>query len=135
MTKTDSRRRRTIVPLVKRENIDKEHEALLSKRTRLLAEIADLDARILEVEGLQRDLAIWFGEAPADRRIKGLVKQVDMMTEVLRDAKDPLGVSEIVAAVESRYGVRLKRTTISSMLTKMKSDQKLENANGKWSLK
>jgi hypothetical protein len=75
---------------------------------------ASLDAQLRAVRRLRR------GPAPparAGRREKGL-SQVDMAYDVLRKARGPLHISELLARLERTFGVAVDRESLVSSLTK-----------------
>jgi hypothetical protein len=74
---------------------------------------ASLDAQLRAVRRLRRGKPA--GEPP--RRLKGR-SQVDMAFDILKSARGPLHVSEILSRIESRFGVPVDRESLVSSLTK-----------------
>jgi hypothetical protein len=75
---------------------------------------ASLDAQLRAVRRLRR------GEprpAAAARRRKGR-SQVDMAYDILKSARAPLHVAEILSRLEARFGVAVDRESLVSSLTK-----------------
>ena len=74
---------------------------------------ASLDAQLRAVRRLRR------GESPPgpDRRPKGR-SQVDMAFDILKSARGPLHVSEILNRIETRFSVAVDRESLVSSLTK-----------------
>jgi len=74
---------------------------------------ACLDAQLRAVRRLRR------GE-PSDgaaRRAKGR-SQVDMAYDILKQARSPLHISELLTRIQSRFGVAVDRESLVSSLTK-----------------
>lgn len=55
---------------------------------------------------------------PVEKLKEKSTSQVDMVADVLRVAKRPLHINEIIDRVEATFGRRLDRETIVSMLVK-----------------
>jgi predicted transcriptional regulator len=73
---------------------------------------ASLDAQLRAVRRLRR------GESPAPaRRPKGR-SQVDMAFDILKKARGPLHVAEILTRIETSFGVAIDRESLVSSLTK-----------------
>jgi len=74
---------------------------------------ASLDAQLRAVRRLRK------GETLTDRpaRNKGL-SQVDMAYDVLKKARSPLHVSEILARIQAAFGVAVDRDSLVSSLSK-----------------
>ena len=74
---------------------------------------ASLDAQLRAVRRLRR------GEPAAHRpaRRKGR-SQVDMAFDILKSARGPLHISEILTRLEARFGVAVDRESLVSSLTK-----------------
>lgn len=74
---------------------------------------ASLDAQLRAVRRLRQ------GDAPAARatRNKGL-SQVDMAYDVLKKARSPLHVSELLDRIHAAFGVAVDRESLVSSLTK-----------------
>lgn len=71
-----------------------------------------LDAQLRAVRRLRR------GEpAPAGRQPKGR-SQVDMTYDILKSARGPLHIAEILRRIEARFGVAVDRESLVSSLTK-----------------
>ena len=71
---------------------------------------ASLEAQLRAVRRLRQ------GEAPLRRR-KGL-SQVDMAFDILKKARAPLHVSEILDRIRAQFGVAVDRESLVSSLTK-----------------
>jgi hypothetical protein len=74
---------------------------------------ASLDAQLRAVRRLRQ------GDSPAPRpaRSKGL-SQVDMAFDVLKKARSPLHVSQLLLRIRSSFGVSVDRESLVSSLTK-----------------
>jgi hypothetical protein len=73
---------------------------------------ASLDAQLRAVRRLRQ------GEpSAAPRRRKGL-SQVDMAFDILKKARSPLHVSQILDRIQSQFGVAVDRESLVSSLTK-----------------
>jgi hypothetical protein len=74
---------------------------------------ASLDAQLRAVRRLRR------GPVPPTRaaRVKGL-SQVDMAYDVLKKARGPLHVSDLLARIDRTFGVAVDRESLVSSLTK-----------------
>ena len=61
-------------------------------------------------------------KSPKTKRTKGVkekgMSNMDMATDILRRAQQPLHVSEIIAQVKARHGVDLDRESLVSALVK-----------------
>ena len=61
-------------------------------------------------------------KSPKPKRTKGVkekgMSNMDMATDILRRAQQPLHVSEIIAQVKARHGVDLDRESLVSALVK-----------------
>jgi hypothetical protein len=74
---------------------------------------ASLGAQLRAVRGLRQNPAA----AARPRREKGL-SQVDMAYDILRKARAPLHVSELLARIQASFGVAVDRESLVSSLTK-----------------
>ena len=83
-------------------------------RDTLLSTIADsLDAQLRAVRRLRK------GEKPgAELRQKPRLSQVDMAYDVLKKARSPLHISELLSRIQSTFGVRIDRESLVSSLSK-----------------
>ena len=74
---------------------------------------ASLEAQLRAVRRLRQ------GEEPATqpRKRKGL-SQVDMAFDILRKAKAPLHVSDILERIQAQFGIAVDRESLVSSLTK-----------------
>jgi hypothetical protein len=74
---------------------------------------ASLEAQLRAVRRLRQ------GEpaSPAPRRREGL-SQVDMAFDILKKARSPLHVSQILDRIQSQFGVAVDRESLVSSLTK-----------------
>lgn len=83
-------------------------------RNTLLSTIeASLDAQLRAVRRLRK------GEKPEPKaQRKPRLSQVDMAHDVLKKARSPLHVSELLARIQSTFGVRIDRESLVSSLTK-----------------
>lgn len=73
---------------------------------------ASLEAQLRAVRRLRQPPA-----TPAPRRRKGL-SQVDMAYDVLKKARSPLHVSDLLARIHSSFAVHIDRESLVSSLTK-----------------
>ena len=83
------------------------------KDTILTAFEASLEAQLRAVRRLRRGKP---AAGPAKRR-KGL-SQVDMAYDVLKKARRPLHVAEVLARIQAAFGVGVDRESLVSSLTK-----------------
>ena len=74
---------------------------------------ASLDAQLRAVRRLRRGKS----EADKPRRRKGL-SQVDMAYDVLKKARAPLHVNELLDRIRTQFGVAVDRESLVSSLTK-----------------
>ncbi len=72
-----------------------------------------LDAQLRAVRRLRRG-----AEAPIPSRRGPGLSQVDMAFDVLKKARTPLHVTELLKRIESSFGVRVDRESLVSSLTK-----------------
>jgi DNA-directed RNA polymerase delta subunit len=73
---------------------------------------ASLDAQLRAVRRLRH------GETAAAHRSRKGRSQVDMAYDVLKKARSPLHVSELLARIHSSFGVAVDRESLVSSLTK-----------------
>ncbi len=74
---------------------------------------ASLDAQLRAVRRLRK------GETPgAKEPRKSRLSQVDMAYDILKKARTPLHVSELLSRIQSVFGVRVDRESLVSSLTK-----------------
>jgi hypothetical protein len=73
---------------------------------------ASLDAQLRAVRRLRQ------GETPATPRSRKGRSQVDMAYDVLKKARSPLHVSELLARIQSSFGVTVDRESLVSSLSK-----------------
>ena len=73
---------------------------------------ASLDAQLRAVRRLRRE-----APATAARRPKGR-SQVDMAYDILKSARGPLHITELLPRIETRFGVAVDRESLVSSLTK-----------------
>jgi DNA-directed RNA polymerase delta subunit len=83
-------------------------------RNTLLSTIeASLDAQLRAVRRLRK------GEKPESKaQQKPRLSQVDMAYDVLKKARSPLHVSELLSRIQSTFGVRIDRESLVSSLSK-----------------
>ena len=74
---------------------------------------ASLEAQLRAVPRLRQGQA----ETPLPRRRKGL-SQVDMAFDILKRARAPLHVSDILERIHAQFGVAVDRDSLVSSLTK-----------------
>jgi hypothetical protein len=60
----------------------------------------------------------------SEKSARKRTSNLDMVEEVLLDAGKPLHVSEIIAAIEKEFGVRLDRDSLSSAIGKQTQKKK-----------
>lgn len=74
---------------------------------------ASLEAQLRAVRHLRR------GElSPAEPRRRQGLSQVDMAFDILKKARSPLHVSEILTRIQTQFGVTIDRESLVSSLTK-----------------
>lgn len=93
---------------------------------------ASLDAQLRAVRRLRRPAA----EPAPPRHRKGL-SQIDMAYDVLRKARSPLHVSEILARIQAAFGVAVDRESLVSSLSKKiaRADRFLRAAKNTFALR
>jgi hypothetical protein len=74
---------------------------------------ASLEAQLRAVRRLRQGPP----EAAAPRPLKGL-SQVDMAFDILKKARSPLHVSELLVRIQTQFGVAVDRESLVSSLTK-----------------
>jgi hypothetical protein len=74
---------------------------------------ASLEAQLRAVRRLRHDE----GSPAEPRRHKGM-SQVDMAFDILKKARSPLHVSEILDSIQTQFGVTVDRESLVSSLTK-----------------
>jgi hypothetical protein len=74
---------------------------------------ASLDAQLRAVRRLRKG-----GEEPAKPHRRRSMSQIDMAYDVLKMARSPLHVTELLAQIKARFGVSVDRESIVSSLTK-----------------
>lgn len=74
---------------------------------------ASLDAQLRAVRRL-RQAAPSSPRAPRQKRLS----QVDMAYDILKKARSPLHISELLARIHSQFGVRVDRESLVSSLSK-----------------
>lgn len=74
---------------------------------------ASLEAQLRAVRRLRQ------GEiAPAERRPRKGLSQVDMAFDILKKARSPLHVSQLLERIQTQFGVTIDRESLVSSLTK-----------------
>jgi len=74
---------------------------------------ASLEAQLRAVRRLRQGQP----EAPQSRHRKGL-SQVDMAFDILKKARSPLHISEILERIQAQFGTSIDRESLVSSLTK-----------------
>lgn len=77
-----------------------------------------LDAQLRAVRRLRRSGADSSKSRPRPRAAKRSRSQVDMAYDILREAAQPLHISELLAHIKSRFGLQVDRESLVSALTK-----------------
>jgi hypothetical protein len=75
---------------------------------------ASLDAQLRAVRRLRQGTPPYNPEVPGQ---KGL-SQVDMAFDILKKARSPLHISEILDRIQSQFGIAIDRESLVSSLTK-----------------
>ena len=93
---------------------------------------ASLDAQLRAVRRLRKGSA----DAPKPSRRSGL-SQVDMAYDVLKKARAPLHISDLLARIQSSFSVAVDRESLVSSLTKKvaRGDRFLRTAKNTFSLR
>lgn len=93
---------------------------------------ASLDAQLRAVRRLRQGAS----EPPRGRRKEGL-SQVDMAYDVLKKARSPLHISDILARIQAQFGVAVDRESLVSSLTKKvaRGDRFLRTAKNTFGLR
>ncbi|CAM3052174.1 hypothetical protein SPAN111604_01345 [Sphingomonas antarctica] len=102
---------------------------LSGERATLVARVDEI-ARAIEVETA---LLRYFpgGDAdgtPRTRTIRAMLK------EVLAEAGSPIGIRQMIDAMQARFGATVARTSISPILRKMLGRGEVEHVGDKWQL-
>lgn len=102
------------------------------KDTILAAFEASLDAQLRAVRRLRHP-----DTAPAPRRPRKGMSQVDMAYDILRKARTPLHVSELLARIRTSFGVSVDRESLVSSLSKKiaRGDRFLRTAKNTFALR
>ena len=104
--------------------------ATLSGQHAALVARTDEVARAIEVqEALLRYFPGGEGGAGAGTRTIR-----EMLKEVLADAGAPIGIRQMIDAMQTRFGVTVARTSISPILRKMLGRDEVEHVGDKWKL-
>lgn len=93
---------------------------------------ASLEAQLRAVRHLRR------GEtAPVERHLRKGLSQVDMAFDILKKARTPLHVSDILERIQTQFGVAVDRESLVSSLTKKvaRQDRFLRPEKNTFSLK
>jgi hypothetical protein len=93
---------------------------------------ASLEAQLRAVRRLRQ------GEtAPAEPRLRKGLSQVDMAFDILKKARTPLHVSDILDRIQTQFGVTVDRESLVSSLTKKvaRNDRFLRPEKNTFSLK
>lgn len=92
---------------------------------------ASLDAQLRAVRRLRQ------GRAEPPRRRKEGLSHVDMAYDILKKARSPLHVSEILARIQAAFGVAVDRESLVSSLTKKvaRGDRFLRTAKNTFGLR
>ena len=93
---------------------------------------ASLDAQLRAVRRLRKGTA----DVPKSSRRSGL-SQVDMAYDVLKKARAPLHISDLLARIQSSFSVAVDRESLVSSLTKKvaRGDRFLRTAKNTFSLR
>ncbi len=73
---------------------------------------ASLEAQLRAVRRLRQ------GEPAAPPRLRKGLSQVDMAFDILRKARSPLHVNQIIERIQTQFGVSVDRESLVSSLTK-----------------
>lgn len=71
-----------------------------------------LDAQLRAVRRLRR------GGSPTPRKPRSRLSQVDMAYDILKKARSPLRISELLGRIETTYSVSVDRESLVSSLSK-----------------
>lgn len=113
--------------LARRESKISELDRLLAERQHLLEQVKHVDGLIAATRAYIRELDVRSGRVPTDRRLRGAMSIRDMALEVLGQSGGPMRVSEIRDQIETKFGQRIERTSISPVLSKMAQAGKLRH--------
>lgn len=93
---------------------------------------ASLEAQLRAVRRLRRGEA-----APLEPRLRKGLSQVDMAFDILKKARAPLHVSDILDRIQTQFGLAVDRESLVSSLTKKvaRNDRFLRPAKNTFSLK
>lgn len=93
---------------------------------------ASLDAQLRAVRRLRRP-----GAPPPPPPIRKGLSQVDMAYDVLKKARSPLHVSEILARIQAAFGLAIDRESLVSSLSKkvVRGDRFLRPAKNTFALR
>jgi len=93
---------------------------------------ASLEAQLRAVRRLRQGAT-----APAEPRLRKGLSQVDMAFDILKKARTPLHVSDILERINTQFGVTVDRESLVSSLTKKvaRNDRFLRPEKNTFSLK
>ena len=77
-----------------------------------------LDAQLWAVRRLRRTAPNSSKTSPAPREAKRSRSQIDMAYDILKEAAQPLHISEILARIKNRFELQVDRESLVSALTK-----------------
>jgi hypothetical protein len=129
MTQNDSAAGPDVSVTLRRSDVEARIASLTGRHEALIAE-ADQVARDIEVEkALLRYFPGGGDEAGArSRTIR------EMLKEVLGDAGEPIGIRQMIDAMQARFGATVARTSVSPILRKMLGRGEVEHIGDKWKL-
>lgn len=90
-----------------------------------------LDAQLRAVRRLRK------GDSPPRQKPRSRLSQVDMAYDILKKARSPLHVSELLARIQTTHGVSVDRESLVSSLSKKiaRSDRFLRTAKNTFSVR
>ena len=118
------------------ESVTLRRSDVLARIATLSGEHATLVARVDEIaRAIEVETALlrYFpgGEADATSRTRTIR---EMLKDVLAEAGAPIGIRQMIDAMQARFGATIARTSISPILRKMLGRGEVEHVGDKWKL-
>jgi hypothetical protein len=120
------------VLITKRSTCVKDLEDLFAEREQLLEQLRQTDAMISATQAYIRELDVRSGAAPADRRLRGACSIREMVLTIVEKSDGPLRATEIQARIDADYDRYVERTSLSSLLSKLRWAGKLAHDEKGW---
>ena len=114
---------------LKRADVLARIATLTSEHVKLLAHASEV-ARAIEVE---KALLQYFPNSTYVAAERAPTIR-EMLKEVMAEARAPIGIRQMIDAMQERFGAAVARTSISSILRKMLVRSEVEHIGNKWAL-